>query len=279
VTYIPPYLADVDPWAGETASDNRYVTLEGDDNLPEMLIGRLPVNSLAEAQAMISKIVHYSTNPEPGAWSGLADYIADNRDGAGDFPQLLESLITRYQGPTLIPQRHYFDPDTNTPEEFRDKLNKAWNFGSNLMVYAGHASIHFWAAENFIHLNDIPNLANENRLPMLLELTCFTGSFQVPGLETFDETLLRHPTGGVIAAWGSTGLGISTGHHWLAEGFLEDTFSNPFSDLGSATLTGKLNLAAMGFYPDLIDTFTLLGDPAINLFSTHFSFMPLIHHK
>ena len=24
-TFIPPYLADVDPWAGETAADNRYV--------------------------------------------------------------------------------------------------------------------------------------------------------------------------------------------------------------------------------------------------------------
>jgi hypothetical protein len=277
MTFIPPFLADVDPWAGETASDNRYVTLEGDDNLPEMLIGRLPVNSLAEAQALISKIVQYSTSPEPGVWSGLAGYIADNRDGSGDFPKLLESLITQFQGPTLMPQRRYFDPEKDSPAEFHNSLEKAWNFGSSAMVYAGHASIFQWAVENFIHVEDIRDLANDSRLPVILELTCFTGSFQVPGFETFDESLLRHPSGGVIAAWGSTGLGISTGHRWLAEGFLKDTFSNPDSNLGSATLAGKLDLAAEGAYTDLIDTFTLLGDPAMQLFSTHYSFMPLIH--
>lgn len=279
VTFVPPFLADVDPWAGETASDNRYVALEGDDNLPEMLIGRLPVNSLAEAQAMISKLVLYSTSPEPGTWSGLANYIADDRDGSGNFPQLLESLIDQFQGPTFMPQRHYFDPEKDTPEEFHISLEKAWNFGSSLMIYAGHASIFQWAAENFIHVEEILDLANQSRLPVILELTCFTGSFQVPGFETFDETLLRHPSGGVVAAWGSTGLGISTGHRWLAEGFLTDTFSNPASNLGSATLTGKLNLASTGFYPDLIDTFALLGDPATQLFSTNYSFMPLIHRR
>lgn len=276
-TFIPPFLVDVDPWAGETASDNYYVTLDGDDNLPEMLIGRLPANSLAEAQTMVSKIVQYETGPEPGIWSGTASYIADNRDGSGNFPQLLESLITQKHSPTLVPYREYFDPGTMTPEEFHNDLENTWNFGRSLMVYTGHASIHQWAAENFIHLGDIPNLANGDRLPVLLELTCFTGSFQVPGFETFDEALLRHPTGGVVGAWGSTGLGISTGHHWLAEGFLEDTFSNPSSDLGSAALAGKLNLAGTGFYPDLIDTFTLLGDPATQFFTTQFSFMPFLH--
>ena len=45
-TFIPPYLADVDPWAGETAADNRYVTVDGMDALPDMLIGRLPVKTI-----------------------------------------------------------------------------------------------------------------------------------------------------------------------------------------------------------------------------------------
>jgi hypothetical protein len=35
-TFIPPYLAHVDPWWGETATDNRFVTISGGDRLPEM---------------------------------------------------------------------------------------------------------------------------------------------------------------------------------------------------------------------------------------------------
>ena len=253
------------------------MTLEGADNLPEMLIGRLPANSLIEAQAMVSKLVQYETDPEPGSWSKFANYIADDHDGSGNFPELLDSLITQFQGPVLTPQRYYYDPNTETPEEFHLSLEKAWNLGSSLMIYSGHASIVQWAAENFIHIEDFPDLVNEHRLPVLLDLTCFTGSFQVPGFETFDEALLRHPTGGVVAAWGSTGLGISTGHLKLGEGFLADTYSNPASNLGSATLTGKLKLAETGYYPDLIDTFTLLGDPATQMLLPNFSFVPSIH--
>jgi hypothetical protein len=43
--FIPPYLADVDYWIGETAADNRYVSVSGDDFLPDMALGRLPVNT------------------------------------------------------------------------------------------------------------------------------------------------------------------------------------------------------------------------------------------
>ena len=43
-TFLPPYLADVDPWMGETAADNRYALLdEGSpgfgDMLPDLLVG------------------------------------------------------------------------------------------------------------------------------------------------------------------------------------------------------------------------------------------------
>jgi len=34
--YIPPYLAVVDPWLGETAADNRYVSVSGEDILPDI---------------------------------------------------------------------------------------------------------------------------------------------------------------------------------------------------------------------------------------------------
>ena len=44
-TYIPPYLALADPDLGETAADNRFVTITGNDLVPEMHLGRLPANT------------------------------------------------------------------------------------------------------------------------------------------------------------------------------------------------------------------------------------------
>jgi hypothetical protein len=277
-TYIPPYLEDVDPWAGETAADNRYVTVDGSDNLPDLLIGRLPGNDPAEIHTMVSKIVQYSTVSVPLHWNALSAYIADDPDGAGNFPMLAEAVIHQAPLLPLAPRRLYFDPLEMSPEQFRATLQSTWDRGQALMLYAGHASIHQWAVERFIHLEDVGQLANGERLPVLLEMTCFTASFQVPAYPTLDESLLRHPSGGVIAAWGSTGLGISTGHKQLAQGFAVEVFQDG-ANLGSATLAGKFRLLeGQPYYLDLIDTFTLLGDPAMNLTHSEYAFIPLNQH-
>ena len=121
----------------------------------------------------------------------------------------------------------------------------------------------------------MPPLENDSRLPVLLEMTCLTGTFHVPAGQSLDEALLRHPDGGVVAAWGSSGLGVSTGHHWLAEGFMDSVYHLELDDMGTATLAGKLNLVTVGAYTDLIDTFTLLGDPATKLERSYSLYMPL----
>ena len=57
VSYIHPYLAPADPWIIETAADNRYVTLVGNDTLPDMMLGRISVNDTTEAGIMVNKII------------------------------------------------------------------------------------------------------------------------------------------------------------------------------------------------------------------------------
>lgn len=272
-TFIPPYLADVDPWAGETAADNRYVTLSGEGNLPQMLIGRLPVNSLAEAETVLAKIVQYENNPAPGGWSSAALVVADDTDGGGDFPALSDEIVSDFISMTMTPRRLYYQPAEVAAGEFRQSLLGSWNSGAGLVMYTGHASIHQWAVEKFLHLDDVSDLNNGARLPVVVALTCFTASFHLPGLPALDEALLRHPSGGAVAVWGPTGLGISTGHAALAEGFSQSLLGQN-TDLGTAALAGKLNLAlknpAQG---DLIDTFTLLGDPATGFNPLPWSYM------
>ena len=281
-TFIPPYLADVDPWAGETASDNRYVTLEGEDNLPEMLIGRLPVNSLAETQTVVEKIVGYENQPPPGTWANLSVFIADNPDPGGNFPALTDNLIHDRISSPWLPQKLYYQPNSNTPGDVQAGLQDSWNAGAGLVMYTGHASVHQWAVEKFLHLDDIAGLGNASRLPVVVEMTCFTGSFQSPGFATLDEALLRHPQGGAVAAWGPTGLGVATGHESLADGFMASLLEDAQAELGRAILAGKTNLAVQHpYHGDLIDTFTLLGDPATRFASPaalNSTYLPLIQN-
>ena len=59
--FIPAYLLPVDNYISETASDNRYVTVSGSDNFPDLMIGRLPIKTSAEAGMYISKLISYET--------------------------------------------------------------------------------------------------------------------------------------------------------------------------------------------------------------------------
>lgn len=279
---MPPFLADVDPWAGETASDNRYVALEGEDNLPDLLIGRLPVNTLAETQTVVEKIVGYESQAAPGTWANLSVFVADNPDPGGNFFALTDSLIHDRISSPWLPRKMYYRPSSNTPGEVRADLLESWNAGAGLIMYTGHASVHQWAVENFLHLDDVTGLGNAARLPVILEMTCFTGSFQSPGFSTLDEALLRHPQGGAVAAWGPTGLGVATGHDSLADGFLSILLEGAQAELGFAILSGKTNLAVQHpYHADLIDTFTLLGDPATRFVTPaalNLTYLPLIQN-
>lgn len=274
VTFIPPFLADVDPWAGETAADNRYAAVDGEDNLPDLLIGRLPVNNNAELQVIVDKIVQYESGTPKGDWQQRAAFVADDPDAGGDFHFLTNLILKQFATPPFWPHRLLFSPFETPLSQFKEDVLQAWNEGSGLIMYTGHASIHQWAVEVFLHLQDVEGLVNGGRLPVLLEMTCFTGSFQVPGFPTLDEALVRHPEGGAIAAWGSTGLGIATGHHWLAEGFMDSIYGQGAVELGIAVLAGKIHLATTNANLDLIDTFTLLGDPALDVIRSYFLFMP-----
>ncbi len=292
-TFVPPYLANVDPWLGETAADNQFVTLTGSDNFPDMLIGRLPVNTPAEAETVVDKIIHYETNPFPGGWNARQLFVVDDFDpNVGDFAAAADKAHAMLSAP-LEGERFYYDPHAAGEGRYadattlRDAFRTEFNRGAGVVSFTGHASWHQWAAEALFRwnkdaaLNDVSQLTNGYQLPLVLEMTCFTSFFQHPEYPTLDESLLRHSGGGAIAVWGATGLGVATGHSQLQAGFYNAIITDGERNLGAAVLAGKTQLFANGFNQDLLDTFTLLGDPALTLdFDivpfTHSVYLPLI---
>ena len=263
-TWVMPFLADVDPWIGEVPSDNRYVTLEGDDILPDMLAGRFPVNSLEETQHVVNKIVQYETAPVPGSWQSQISFVADDPDSAGNFENHSNALIGSFIKDPWRSSTFYLNEDEQTADELNLEIKNQWNNGSSMVFYTGHSSIHQWAAERVFHLDDVETLSNTGRLPVVVQMTCFTGSFHIPAFDTLDEALVRHESGGAIATWGATGLGVATGHDALADGYLQTLLIDKNPNLGQATLAGRVNVMnTQPAHRDLIDTFSLLGDPAL----------------
>ena len=82
---FPPYLIFKDPWLGEVASDGLFGDITGDD-LPDVAVGRIPANTLAEANTIVSKILGYDETGRAQPWQQQAVFVADRIDpSAGDF--------------------------------------------------------------------------------------------------------------------------------------------------------------------------------------------------
>lgn len=309
--FLPPFLAPVDPWLGETAADNRYVTLTGNDNFPDMAIGRLPVNSAAEAATVVDKILQYETNPLAGFWRTKELLVSDNCDAAGNFYNFNDFIYNNSLS-LLSPARFYYPQDPGARCAYTDTLLygdisslrteflQAFNDGAGIIAFSGHSSWHQWAggirttdegtpvAEEPVFRwsqnpaeNDVLGLVNGYRLPVILGLTCFTGYFQHPEYPTLDESVLRQSSGGAVAVWGATGLGVATGHDQLQAGFFDALIDDGERNLGALVLAGKAQLFANGFNQDLLDTFTLFGDPAFTANVTigpltNFVYLPLL---
>ena len=270
LNYIPPYLANVDPFWDETATDNRYVTVSGDDILPDMFIGRLPVQTSAQASTMVNKILNYEQNPPGGDWNKSVLFLADNADAAGDFATLSDDIADNYLPSSYTPQKVYYQITHPTVGGVRAALFDAINEGRLLTNYIGHGAGRLWAHEGLFKVEDIASLNNDGKLPMMLPMTCMEGFFHYPDFPCVGESIVRAEGKGAIASWSPTGFGLAAGHHYLNQGFFTAVFTDNIAEIGTATYLGKLKLytetgGEASPFRDLMDTYVLFGDPFMKL--------------
>jgi len=278
--YMPPYLVWVDPWQGEVDSSSLLAAVAGDDILPDLAIGRLPVNSAEEMNIVVSKTLAYE-QAAPQDWQRRLMFVADNTpDAAGDFVAMSEQAINQYAPKSYaidrIYQNNFQCPDSSYLTDtlrWCSKVNYAITStlnqtGALLVNYVGHGSTSRWSGEQILVNANVPTFDNLDRLPIILSLTCLDGYWSHPDVahnSSLMETLLRAPKGGDVASFSPTGLGVATGHDVLQRGFYAAAFTDGVQRFGAATLAAKAELFAAGYDLDLVSTFTLFGDPALRL--------------
>ena len=136
---LPPYLAWVDPWIGETAADNRYVTVSGDDPFPDMHIGRLPAETTAQLVTMVAKTIAYETNPAPRDWTERVLFVTDDPDSAGDFYAYSDDLVNNYLPEPYAPIKAYYGSTCLTGDLCKQVILDTLNTTGALLVnYIGH---------------------------------------------------------------------------------------------------------------------------------------------
>lgn len=256
---LPTYLVQTH-FVGETASDNWFVDLD-DDSLPEMAIGRLPVKSAAEARIVVDKIIGYERNSTPGEWRRRALFVADDDQPA--FEATSNELIEGYLPPDYQATRVYLGAFAN-PGESTARIIAEVNQGMAIVSYVGHAALDVWAKERMFSSADIASLHNGSTLPFFVTMTCLDGYFHHPQVDCLVEELLLAESKGAIACFAPTSESLPSDQDVLAKALFEALFAGDAPTLGEAIMQAKRSLPNNGRgYEDLIQTYTLLGDPAL----------------
>lgn len=283
-TYIPPFLANVDPDLKETAADNLYVTIVGSDNIPDMALGRMSVNTTAEAAAMIDKVIVYETQCQCGqggdSWNKNTLFISDNlAHGGGDFYYYSNEIADGYTDPPtdstkLLPATYtvtkaYLDQTCFGRDDCRSMITNTLNVTGALLVnYIGHAGKDYWSFDAIFSQDLLSSLTMSVCLPVYLPMTCYEGSFQDPrrGFSAMAEAYTRLPLYGAVASWSPTGSGLVSGHDILERGFFLALFHQGFETIGEAAVEAKrYHYNATAQDRDLLDTMMIFGDPALRI--------------
>jgi len=272
--YMPPNMAWVDPWQGEVDATNLLATVVGDDTMPDLALGRLPVNSAEELDRVIDKIIRYEANAFDG-WQNHHTFVADNTpDEAGDFVWYAEQIINEFITPDdhAVANRVFqndFSCDSQADPgcaQVTHAITSSLNItGSLVLNYIGHGSLDRWSHERVLNTTHLDAFDNADQLTIMLSMTCLDGYWFWPNRLSLSAGMLTHAANGAVATFSPTGLGVASGHDLLHEGFYEALFHTPNLTMGAATLHSKMNLFQTNSHHDLMHTFTLFGDPALRI--------------
>jgi hypothetical protein len=260
------------PTIGNPVSDNRLVCFDGpDDFIPDMFSGRIAVETPEQAEVIVDKIIAYESMP-------LQDWAKDftflnggiNAFEHNLFFQQSEKLIRNYvESPPVFgkPTRIYKASEGRIAGELLPDILSAIDTGVSIFAFSGHAGSQTW--ELMMVNEDIPRLRNFDKLPFIASMTCHTARFAEPAQNSFGEEFLRLPDRGAVAFWSTSGWGFVFQDGVLLEGLFRAITQDSVRSVGVATTTAKIGLWQQ--YGDfqtninLIDQYTLLGDPALTL--------------
>jgi len=266
--HIPPYLAWIDPWQGEMPADAWFGDID-DDRTPEIAVGRLAVNTLAEAQTVVEKIISYDENLRVADWQRRALFVADSPDSASDFHAVSDEIIASYTPGDLEVVRAYLSAPITTDEiaATRAAFADAIQSGAFMVQYTGHGSTNRWSSAGIWRASDIPALTNGPKLPLVMTFNCLDGYFAHPVAATSSmaESMQRHAGGGSIAAISPSGLGATPDQLAFRKILLDVMFKDNVREVGRALTIAKQRFSQVYGKHYLVDTMTLFGDPAMRL--------------
>lgn len=235
-------------------------------------VGRLPVSTKEEAQAMVDKIERYIYDDTPNGWRRELLFMADNYDTyahieCADKP----AVIIENMSPSYLVHKIYLDiypkQVSSTSERCpvaKTQFDNLLQSGVAMLNYSGHGGYNAITSEAMMDINSIKTMTNPN-LALWFFATCSFAHFD-SGKRCAAEEAVLNKNGGAIAVISACRTVYASWNMELNKTFCEELFAHEDDYHYDVTIGEALAWAKnqhIGNTNKL--AYHLLGDPALRL--------------
>ena len=198
--------SDLDDQAGSLGpADPKLGNVSGDDNFPDIAIGRFSAESPEEVAVQVSKTIKYERNPNMEAdWRETFIGVASNEGGlnVGDDNEIDYVHIQRIYNQRLSGFGYKTHKENYAPHISRTGLTNHINSGASTIAYCGHGLATSFQTTGY-SVTDVNKSTNGDKLPFIVASACLAGkiNYTYPCL---GEVFLRKEAGGAITTWMSS---------------------------------------------------------------------------
>ncbi len=240
-------------------SDFYYSCLDGENDLtPDLYIGRIPVNSVKEANVILDKLYNYQLSPitdesfyRNGVNCAYFQLLNESnsstteerrfvhtseevRDYLTQFGKNIERIYAAPSGTTPTYWNNIaYGTGGLIPAELRDpsfnwggnasNIVSSINAGCFYILHRDHGGIDCWGSPYF-SISHLLQLNNQSKLPVVFSMNCLTGSFNKTN---FAEEFLKLEGGGAISVFAATEVTYSGLNDAMVHGMFTAPWPNP----------------------------------------------------
>lgn len=248
---------------GQSASDNPFGAVDGDDWHPVVAVGRFPVVEPAEVTAIVDKTIDYLSKPQLGAWRRDVMFITDEIDS---FKKASDEIATALGKEGFLADKVYASPKESDNAAHQTAIRDGIDDGRLLVHFIGHGGRYIWRTgppdlrknNDLFTLDDVASLKNAERLPMILSMTCYSAPFDNPSEDSIGEKFLREPGKGAVAVFAASWRNSPSPAY--SKAVIKELLT-PGATIGEAIVRAKKTSKDR----TLVEMYNLLGDPAVVL--------------
>jgi len=285
---LPTYYVNAPSYPELCATDLDYALISGEDYFPEMLIGRMCIDSNTELQTILSKTIRYERAPatNTNSWQNKALVVAGNYASGSLIPTtpvdksrwIYEKL--RSSGYPQVDTVFYQNTSgsSTAPEYLTTQIINAINSGVQYVSYRGWGSGNGWQFPIFFR-DHVNATNNGGRTPVVYSIVCDNGDYDNESYDPcFGEVWMTKGSpsepDGAVAFVGPSFLNTSTPlNNSISSGMFRSLLDEHARIFGTTVMRGKIELynnfpnehANDSNAPFYFKIYNTLSDPSLSL--------------